>query len=60
MNYTQNNKISQVDNKTLVVGIDIGSDFNYARCFDWRGIEFTKKHSVSRIPDRAIKIIMNG
>lgn len=43
MNYTQNNKISQVDNKTLVVGIDIGSDFNYARCFDWRGIELTKK-----------------
>ena len=43
MNYTQNNKISQVSEKTLVVGIDIGSETHFVRCFDWRGIEFTKK-----------------
>ena len=27
----------------LVVGIDVGSEFHYARAFDWRGIEFSKK-----------------
>lgn len=43
MNYTQNKKIEQVANDTLVVGVDIVSDFNFARGFDWRGIELTKK-----------------
>lgn len=43
MNYTQNNKIRQVTEETLVVGIDIGSDLNYARAFDWRGIELSKR-----------------
>ena len=28
---------------TLVVGVDIGSQWHYARAFDWRGIEITKK-----------------
>ena len=42
MNYTQNNKIEQVTIDTLVVGIDIGSDMNYARAFDWRGVEVRK------------------
>ena len=42
MNYTQNNKIEQVTTDTLVVGIDIGSDMNYARAFDWRGVEVRK------------------
>ena len=27
----------------LVVGIDVGSEFHYARAFDWRGIEFSRK-----------------
>lgn len=39
MNYTQNNKIEQVTADTLVIGIDIGSDLNYARAFNWRGVE---------------------
>lgn len=43
MNYTQNEKICQVTEKTLVVGIDIGSETHYARAFDWRGLEYTKK-----------------
>ena len=43
MNYTQNRKIEQVTDKTLVVGIDIGSITNFARAFDWRGMEVTKK-----------------
>ena len=37
---TQNTKIEAVTEKTLVVGIDVGSEFHYARAFDWRGIEY--------------------
>lgn len=42
MNFTQNEKISQVTNTTLVVGIDISSETHYVRAFDWRGIELTQ------------------
>jgi transposase len=45
MNFTQNQKINQVSENTIVVGIDIASETHYARAFDWRGIElcnFTK------------------
>ena len=37
--YTQNDKIEQVTEKTLVVGVDIGSTKQYARAFDYRGRE---------------------
>ena len=40
---TQNAKIAAITEKTLVIGIDIGSETHYARAFDWRGYEFTKK-----------------
>ena len=43
MNYTQNNKIAQVSESTLVIGVDIGSEWNFARAFDWRGVELTRK-----------------
>ena len=43
MNYTQNNKITQVSESTLVIGVDIGSEWHYARAFDWRGVELTRK-----------------
>ena len=43
MNYTQNNKIAQVTEKTLVVGVDIGSETNFARAFNWRGQELSRK-----------------
>ena len=43
MNYTQNEKIAQVKETTLVVGIDVGSEIHYARAFDWRGYEYSKK-----------------
>ena len=43
MNYTQNHKIAQVTESTLVVGVDIGSEQHYARAFDWRGLELTRK-----------------
>lgn len=43
MNYTQNEKILQVGEGKLIVGIDVGSSKHYARAFDWRGIEYSKK-----------------
>ena len=43
MNYTQNAKIEQVTDATMVVGVDIGSQLHYARAFDNRGRELTKK-----------------
>ena len=42
MNCKQNQRINQVKELTLVVGIDIGSTTQYARAFDWRGIELGK------------------
>lgn len=43
MNYTQNFKIAQVAESTMVVGVDIGSEMNYARVFNWRGQELSRK-----------------
>ena len=40
---TQNKKIEAITEKTLVIGIDVGSETHYARAFDYRGIEFSKK-----------------
>ena len=44
MNYTQNEKIEQVTDSTMVVGVDIGSQIHYARAFDNRGRELTKTY----------------
>ena len=43
MNSIQNGKIEQVTAKTLVIGIDVGSEEHYARAFDNRGYEFSTK-----------------
>lgn len=43
MNYTQNEKLLQVGEEKIIVGIDVGSEKHYARAFDWRGIEYSKK-----------------
>ena len=40
---TQNTKIASITEKTLIVGIDVGSETHYARVFDWRNFEFTRK-----------------
>lgn len=40
---TQNKKIEAVTEKTLVIGIDVGSETHYARAFDHRGVEYSKK-----------------
>ena len=43
MKSTQNKKINQIKETTMVVGIDVGSVKHYFRAFNWRGIELTKK-----------------
>ena len=43
MNDTQNKKIAQVSDKSLVVGVDVGSDTHYARAILTRGYEVSKK-----------------
>ncbi len=40
---TQNEKIKAITEKTLVVGIDVGSETHFARAFNWRGYEFSRK-----------------
>lgn len=40
---TQNAKIEAITEKTLVIGIDVGSETHNARAFTWRGIELTKR-----------------
>ena len=44
MNYnTQNAKIASITEKTLIIGIDVGSETHYARAFSWRNYEYSKK-----------------
>lgn len=45
MKYTQNDKIMQVTDKTLIIGVDIAKAVHFARVFDWRGIELAKTFS---------------
>lgn len=40
---TQNAKIASITEKTLIVGIDVGSETHFARAFDWRNYEYTTK-----------------
>ena len=42
MKYTQNEKILQHTEKTLIIGVDVASETHYARAFDYRGIEIGK------------------
>ena len=43
MKYTQNEKILQVTEKTLVVGVDIAKEIHVGRAFDFRGVELGKR-----------------
>ncbi len=43
MHYTQNQKLEQVTEKTLVIGVDIGRESHHARIFNYRGIEYSSK-----------------
>ncbi|SHK20904.1 hypothetical protein SAMN02744037_01874, partial [Tepidibacter formicigenes DSM 15518] len=47
MNYTQNKKISQITESTLIIGIDIAKYAHVARAQDFRGIELEKYIEVS-------------
>jgi transposase len=38
MNYTQNEKIMSITERTLVIGIDIAKEVQYTRAFDYRVI----------------------
>ena len=42
MSVTQNEKIRQVTETTMVIGVDIARDTHWARAFDWRGLELSK------------------
>ncbi len=42
MNYTQNQKIKQIKEETLVVGVDIAKKDHVARAQDFRGIDYDK------------------
>jgi transposase len=42
MNYTQNEKILSITESTLIIGIDIGKEVQFARAFDYRGVELSK------------------
>lgn len=52
MNITQNKKISQINEDTLIVGVDIGSTTHYARAFNWRGIEISKVYKFKNCRDQ--------
>ena len=41
MNYTKNGKIAQVTEKPFSVGVNICSETNFARAFNWRGQELS-------------------
>jgi len=43
LKYTQNEKILQVTEKTLVVGVDIAKERHVGRAFDFRGVELGKR-----------------
>ncbi len=60
MNYTQNEKIEQVTDSTLVVGIDIGSQIHYARAFDNRGRELSKRVFLFKILLKDLIPSING
>ena len=40
---TQNAKIAAITEKTLIIGIDVGSETHFARAFNWRGYEYSRK-----------------
>ena len=55
MNYTQNRKIAQVTETTLVVGVDIGSQWHYAR-----ELRLQKKHFGSAMTWMDTQLLKNG
>jgi len=42
MNYNQNQRLNQLDENILIIGVDVSKDFHVARAQDFRGVEFKK------------------
>ena len=42
MNYNQNERLNQLNENILIIGIDVAKKFHVARAQDFRGIEFKK------------------
>ncbi|SHD78672.1 IS110 family transposase [Schnuerera ultunensis] len=42
MNYKQNERLNQLTDETLIIGVDIAKEFHVVRAQDIRGIEFGK------------------
>lgn len=40
MNYNQNQKLNQLDEQILIIGVDVSKKFHVARAQDYRGVEF--------------------
>lgn len=47
MSLTQEEKICQVSETTMVIGVDIASETHWPRAFDWRGMELSEAISVA-------------
>ncbi len=59
MNYKQNEKINQVKESTLVVGIDIGSTTQYARALTGEALNLGKSlHSATA--EKVLKPLKHG
>lgn len=57
---TQNAKIASITEKTLIVGIDVGSETHYARAFDWRNYEYAKKPLAFSNTEAGFQTFMHG
>lgn len=47
-NNKQNTKYAFITEKTLIIGINVGSETHYARAFDWRNYELVKTSGVQQ------------
>ena len=56
---TQNAKIASITEKTLIIGIDVGSETHYARAFNWRNYEFSKKPLEFSNSEEGFKELLN-
>lgn len=57
MSVTQNEKIRQVAENTMVIGVDIASESHWARAFDWRGIEHDKAFHFENSSEGFVKLL---
>lgn len=58
MSITQNEKIRQMTETTMVIGVDIASEVHWAKAFDWRGLELGK--AIHKDPKTIAKLVLEG